>query len=190
MRDEDYFVQVTYRRPPPENAPAKQAQPAGAPAAAPAGPESVQGSSERFRKLTPEERERELEVLRNSDNPRVRSMFEMIEKNESGQALPDGVRVRQGDLFAPGLVITGNPFPDWFDSALRKNGGFEWDNGCVSYVKVITGKAEAEQWAMWVISILEAERKDALANGRKPMADTTEVMVREDHRALLNDIVS
>jgi hypothetical protein len=143
-----------------------------------------------LRVLTPEEKEREMAESRQSDNPRVRAMFDMIDKHETHQPLPEGVRVRQGDLFAPGLVITANPFPDWFDYALRKMGQFDFDSGCISYTKQVTGKPEAERWAGWVIQILENERKDALSSGRKPLCDTTEVVVREDHRALLNDVIN
>jgi len=225
MREEDYFVKVTYLRTGPE-APKPTPEvggewpvPDAEAAAISAELTSQQPSSDGnvtstpdelvpvpttdtppgkmvpckggfMRVLTSEEAERELAPSRENDNPRVRAMFDLIEKSQTKQALPDGVRVRQGDLFAPGLVVTANPFPDWFDVAMRKTGDFEWDNGCTSYTKVVTGKSNAERWAAWVIEILENERKDATANGRKPLSDTTEVMIREDHRALLNDITS
>jgi hypothetical protein len=231
MVDEDYFVQVTYRRtlptgpskppetpkPPDEGSewpiPSAEAEEISAEltgqhptplGSVPATPDDLVASvvpppptgklvpckGGFMRVLTPEEDARELSPSRDADHPRVRAMFDLIEKSQTKQALPDGVRVRQGDLFAPGLVITENPFPDWFKQALQVTGQFEWDNGCVSYTKMVTGKPQAERWAAWVIEILEAERKAALLEGRKPLADTTEVMVREDHRALMNDIFS
>jgi len=215
--EEDYFVQVTHRRPPPLEPPRHEGSEWPIPSAeaqeisaeltgqhpssdgsVPAVPDELVPSPNppsmakgvKFRQLTPEQNEQELAHSRESDNPRVRAMFDMIDKNASGQALPDGVRVRQGDLFAPGLVITTNPFPDWFGHALQTMGQFEWNDGCVSYIKMVTGKPQAEKWAAWVIEILEAERKAALSDGRKPLSDTTEVMIREDHRALMNDILS
>lgn len=220
MQDEDYFVQVTYRRPIPEEPKSTPVRFVGAESEIsaeltgqqflpngnmPPVPDELVPAPDQnaeppgklvpckggfMRVLTPEDEARELSSSRENDHPRVRAMFDLIEKSQTKQALPDGVRVRQGDLFAPGLVVTGNPFPDWFDHALRVTGQFEWDNGCVSYTKMVTGKSEAEKWAAWVIEILEAERKNALVSGQQPLSVTTEVMIREDHRTLLNDILS
>lgn len=191
MKEEDYFVQVAHRRPesfvpPPTGSDRQQEQEQEQEQEQVSEPEK----GVKFRQLTPEQREKELADMRTRDNPRVRAIFDLIDQHNSGQGLPGGVRVCQGDIVAPGLVLEENPFPEWFDAALRGKGGFEYDKGCASYTKMVTGKLEAERWAKWVVEILEAERKASQADGKKPLAETTEVLIREDHRALLNDILS
>jgi hypothetical protein len=213
-----YFVQVAYQRgafpeapkpnPPPVDPPAAEgavAEPEKSDQPAihrPAKPKEESKSEEQrpnFRVLTPEEREKELAEMRARDNTRVRALFDLIDKANEGKELPDGARVVQGDIVAPGLNITKNPFPDWFDAALQQQ-GFEFDTGCIAYTKRVTeavvdnkriqAKTMAEGWYWWVMQILANEKEKADREQRPPLVATTVVSIREDHQALLQDLIS
>lgn len=194
---EVFFVQVAYcRRPAPPPAPKAQQPEDESPEPQPSG--------ERQRKLTPEQRERELKPMLETDSPRVRALFDLLDKATSKEPLPEGVVVKQGDIVAPD-VLRGNPFPAWFDQVMRANSWY-FDEGCMAYVMMVDGdsvreatrrnpnapadsKGLAEMWYWWAKQLLENERARAIADGRVPLADLTSVGIREDHRTLLQDLL-
>lgn len=194
---EVFFVQLAYcRRPAPPPAP-KTTHPEDEPS-------KPQPSGERQRKLTPEQRERELKPMLETDAPRVRALFDLLDRATSKEPLPDGVVVKQGDIVAPD-VLKGNPFPAWFDQVMRANSWY-FDEGCMAYVMIVDDNSVreairrnpsapadtkwlAEAWYWWVKKLLENERARAVADGTVPLADLTSVCIREDHRALLQDLL-
>ncbi len=189
---ETYFVQLAFKRP----APPKQEQLDNAEAVA-AVEEVVDtaGNCEKkkrapFRQLTDEQRRAELKPMHDRDNSRVRGMFNLLDKEASGEALPEGTRVRQGDMIAPGLVISANPFPSWLDGVFTAK-GFAYDEGCISYIKAVEGKEEAEKWYLWVWQLLknDSERPER-PDGEVALWTVTELHIREDHTHLLGDLLT
>jgi hypothetical protein len=144
-----------------------------------AGPEPT----EKIRVLTKEQEDVELASMRATDNPRVRQIFDLLDSPAKGQPLPEGVRLNQGDLVAPGLILQEKPFPDWFHTLMSQN-GWEYNKGSASFMIAAEGKVKAEQWYNWVMEVLRRESEYAKSTGTAPMADSVGVYIREDHRDL------
>lgn len=138
---------------------------------------------EKIRVLTKEQEDAELAGMRATDNPRVRRIFDLLDAPAKGQPLPEGVRLNQGDLVAPGLILQERPFPDWFHALMAQN-GWEYNKGSASFMIAAEGKLKAEQWHNWVVEVLRRESEYAKSSGSAPMIDVIGIYIREDHRDL------
>ncbi|TFH46467.1 MAG: hypothetical protein E4H01_09925 [Lysobacterales bacterium] len=138
---------------------------------------------EKIRVMTREQEGAELAEMRATDNPRVRMIFDLLDSHAKRQPLPEGVRLNQGDLVAPGLILQENPFPDWFHAEMAR-AGWEYNKGSASFMIAAEGKPKAEQWYNWIVEVLRREGEYAKGVGAAPMADTIGIYIREDHRDL------
>jgi hypothetical protein len=181
-----YYVQWAYRRPatPKENKPDEtRAVKVVEEVTDTAG--NCEKQKVAFRQLTDEQQKAELKPMHDRDQPTVRRMFDLLDASNEGKELPDGTRVRQGDLVAPGLVISSNPFPAWLDAVLLAE-GFNYDEGCISYVREAAGKGEAERWYQWIWEIIARdEARKERSEDESPLKAISSVFIREDHRLLL-----
>jgi hypothetical protein len=176
MAEERYWVQIAYQRPP-----------VAAPnVLAAAVVVQVASGDKSVRVLTPEQEQVELQRQRATDHPRIRQIFDILDAPSKGRPLPDGVRLNQGDLVAPGLILDENPFPDWFHAEMVKY-GWEYNRGNVSFMLGVDGKQKAEAWYFWVMEILKRMKEHEKLNGAPALSESIGVYIREDHSPLWND---
>jgi len=147
------------------------------------------GPGEKIRVLTKEQEDFELAAMRATDNPRVRRIFDILDAPSKRQAIPEGIRLNQGDLVAPGLILDERPFPEWFYELLTSN-GWEFNKGAASFMLLVDGKPSAEAWYTWVFEILRRESEYAKSTGTTPLMETVGVYIREDHTDLFAAEVS
>jgi len=175
--------------------------------AAPDGNGDDYGKRKRkIREVSQAQEESELAGMRSSDHPRVRQIFDIIDAPAKGKPLPDGVRIAQGDLVAPGLILEEEPFPPWLHEHMIGN-GWTYDKGAASFmllvgeaqietveneqpvVKRLSAKAHAVMWYEWVMQILQNDAEHAAKTGRTPLRDNVGVYIREDHTELLQSLL-
>lgn len=176
MAEEVYWVQVAYHRKPVE-APKVESAPAEAVAPVP---------NAKIRPMSPEQEAMELKRQRETDNPRVRKIFDLLDAPSKKQPLPEGVRLNQGDLVAPGLILEERPFPDWFHQLMDAN-GWEYNKGNSSFMLAVEGKQKAEAWYCWLMEIFRREKEYATAHKLPALSDNIGVYIREDHTFLWQD---